>query len=236
MSVKCDEIVRLLRSMRSKKNVRGMARFGINPENNLGISVTALRKIAKEIIQERGRDHELALRLWDTGIRDARLLATIIDDPEQVTEEQLESWVLDIDSWDICDGCCGNLFDRTKFAYSKAVDWTGRDEEFVKRAGFVIQAWLAVHDKNAPDEAFERFFALIKREAHDERTYVKKAVNWALRSIGKRNMALNSKANAAAEELAGMESKAARWIGKDALRELKSEKVRKRLERKRKLP
>ncbi len=231
----CNDILDKLHSLRNEKNIEGMARFGINPEGNLGISVTELRKIGREILKGIRKDgerrHELALHLWDSGIRDARVLATIIDDPAQVTGEQLESWVEDLDSWDVCDGCCGNLFDRTPFAYGKAEEWTERDGEFVKRAGFALQAWLAVHDKKAPDSVFERFFISIKREAHDDRNYVRKAVNWALRNIGKRNHVLNSKAIVVAREIAGMDSRAARWNGKDALRELTGEKVRKKLEK-----
>jgi 3-methyladenine DNA glycosylase AlkD len=170
--------------MADPKAVEGMARYGINPKNNLGVSVTTLRKLAKEI----GKDHQLAQQLWSTGVRDARMIAVLIDEPKLVTEEQVESWVKDFNSWDVCDHCCGNLFDKTDFAYNKAFQWSKRKEEFIKRAGFALMAWLAVHDKETNDKQFERFLTTIKRESNDDRNYVKKAVNWALRNIGKRNL------------------------------------------------
>jgi 3-methyladenine DNA glycosylase AlkD len=176
-------------------------------------------------------DHELAGLLWDSDVHEARLLATWMDDPAQVTEGQAERWVAQVASWDVCDALCGNLLTRVPFAYPKAAEWTGRPEEFVKRAGFVLVARLAVRDKRAPDEAFLAFLPLIAREAEDGRNYVKKAVNWALRQIGKRNITLYPAAVALAEELATRESAAARWIGRDALRELRSPAVRRRLGR-----
>jgi 3-methyladenine DNA glycosylase AlkD len=162
-------------------------------------------------------------------VHEARSLAALIDDPRQVTEEQMERWVADFDSWDVCDGCCGDLFDKTPFAHRKAVEWAGRDEEFVKRAGFALMAWLAVHDKKAPDEAFLAFLPVIARESGDGRNFVKKAVNWALRGIGKRNAALNAMAIQTAQEIQSMGSRPGRWIASDALRELTSDKVRERL-------
>jgi len=227
-SMELDEIMDRLHSLSDPEAVKGMARYGINSTNNLGVSVHTLRRIAKEV----GKDHTLALQLWDTGIHDARMLANLIADPDQVTEELMERWVLDLDSWDVCDICCSNLLDRTPFAYDKAYQWSEREEEFVKRAGFVIMAALSVHDKKADDEAFVKFFPVIVRESWDDRNYVKKAVNWTLRQIGKRNLALNAKAVKLAEELAAKEERSARWIGKDALRELTSEKVRERLGKK----
>jgi 3-methyladenine DNA glycosylase AlkD len=226
--LKVDKILEELRSLSNPKNVEGMARFGINPKNNLGVSVTTIRGLAKKI----GKNHELANQLWKTGIRDARMLGASIDDPKLVTEEQLESWVADFNSWDICDHCCGHLFDKTQFAYKKVEEWSRREEEFVKRAGFALIAWLAVHDKKAADEDFEGFFSIITREAGDERNYVKKAVNWALRNVGKRNIYLNKKAIKTAKELKKMNSKSAKWIASDAIRELESEKVQERLLRK----
>jgi 3-methyladenine DNA glycosylase AlkD len=157
------------------------------------------------------------------------MLAGLIDDPRLVTEEQMERWVADFDSWDVCDGCCGDLFDKTPFAYRKAVAWAGREEEFVKRAGFALMAWLAVHDKRAPDEAFLEFLPAIERESADARNFVKKAVNWALRQTGKRNAALNAAAIETAHEVQCMGSKPGRWIASDALRELTSDKVREKL-------
>lgn len=211
--------------MADPKNVEGMARFGINPEGTLGISMHDLRPMAKRI----GKDHELAAQLWLTGIHEARLLAGLIDDPEKVTLKQMETWAADFDSWDVVDQVCGSLFDQTRLAYPKAVEWSEREEEFVKRAGFVLVAALSVHDKDASDKEFEKFLPIIKREATDERNFVKKAVNWALRQIGKRNLTLNKKAIKAAEEISKMDSRSARWIAADALRELRCDKVQNRL-------
>ena len=219
------EIINKLKSLADPEAVKGMARFGINPKNAYGVSIPNLRKMAKEI----GISHDLAQKLWDSDIHEARILASMIDNPEMVTEEQKESWVKDFDSWDVCDQCCSNLFDKTKFAYKKAVEWSSREEEFVKRAGFVLMATLAVHDKKAKDEDFLKFFPLIKRESTDNRNFVKKAVNWALRQIGKRNLNLNKMAIRTAKEIKTIESKAAKWIASDALRELESESVQKRL-------
>ncbi len=215
------EIIKELKSVANPEAVQGMARFGINPKNTLGVSIPVLRDMAKRT----GRDHSLAQELWDSSIHEARILAALIDDPAEVTEQQMESWVKEFDSWDICDQVCSNLFDGTKFAFRKAMEWSKREEEFVKRAGFVLMAALSVHDKKAEDEHFISFFPLLKAAATDDRNYVKKAVNWALRQIGKRNLALNRKAIEMAEEIQKMNSKAARWIASDALRELKREAI-----------
>ncbi|MDH3944308.1 MAG: DNA alkylation repair protein, partial [Anaerolineae bacterium] len=188
MTGQVENILAKLKQMGNPEDAEGMARFGINTEKAYGIRIPALRKLGKEI----GRDHELALGLWETGMHEARILASMVDDPEQVTEAQMDAWAGDFNSWDLCDQCCGNLFDKTPFAYDKAVEWSGREEEFVKRAGFAMMAWLAVHNKKTEDGLFEVFLPIIVREAPDERNYVKKAVNWALRQIGKRNLALNS--------------------------------------------
>lgn len=225
--MKIDEVLRELRSMANPENVKGMARFGISSEGTLGISIYDLRPMAKRI----GKDHELAGRLWASGIHEAKVLASYIDEPDKVTEKQMEAWAKDFDSWDVVDQVCSSLFDQTKFAYSKAVEWSSRDEEFVKRAGFVLVAALTVHDKKASDGAFVKFLPIIKRESGDDRNFVKKAVNWALRQIGKRNPMLNKAAIGVAKELQNMDSKSARWIASDALRELTSEKVRKRFEK-----
>ena len=227
MSLKtsADQIIQKLKSLANPKNVEGMARFGINPNNTLGISVPVLRDIAREA----GKDHQLAQELWASGIHEARILACFIDKPEMVTEFQMESWVKDFDSWDVCDLCCSDLFDRTKFAHQKAVEWSGREEEFVKRAGFTLMAALAVHDKKASDADFLKFLPIIKRESTDERNFAKKAVNWALRNMGKRNLDLNKMAIKTAEEIQKIDSKSARWIAADALRELTGEAVQKRL-------
>lgn len=220
-----DEIIKKLKSLRNPKNVEGMARFGINPEKTLGVSVPNLRKIAKEA----GRDHTLAQKLWASGIHEARILASMVDDPERVTKKQMNAWVRDFDSWDVCDQCCMNLFDRLPFAYEKAVEFTKKEREFEKRAGFALMACLAWHDKEAPDEKFKVFFPYMKNEATDERNYVKKAVNWALRQIGKRNRNLNKAAIKTAREIGKIDAKSARWIAADALRELEGEAVQKRL-------
>ena len=220
-----SEIVSRLKSMANPRNVEGMARFGISSQNTLGISVTDLRKLAKDI----GRDHRLALELWATGIHEARILAAIIDDPGKVSRRQMDRWAKDFDSWDVCDQACTSLFDRTPHAFDKAVEWSRREEEFVKRAGFALMAGLATHDKDSPDERFADLFEHIKRESIDDRKYVRKAVNWALRGIGKRSASLNVLAVGCAEEISGIDSRAARWVASDALRELKSEAVQRRL-------
>ncbi len=219
------DILQQLKSLSDPEAVAGMARFGINPRNTYGVSIPALRKMARET----GKDHTLALQLWSSGIHEARILAGMIDVPDMVSEEQMESWAADFDSWDVCDQVCSNLFDKTDFAYRKAVEWSNRKEEFVKRAGFVLMAALAVHDKRARDKEFLRFLPIIKREAVDDRNFIRKAVNWALRQIGKRNLNLNRAAIETAKGIQGINSKAARWIASDALRELTTEKVQKKL-------
>jgi 3-methyladenine DNA glycosylase AlkD len=220
-----EEIIEKLKSLENPKNVEGMARYGINPKNNLGVSIYILRPIAKKI----GLNHDLALKLWNSGIHDARLLACFIDDFKKVTKKQMNSWVMDFDSWDVCDQVCTSLFDKTSYAWKKAYEWSEREEEFVKRAAFSLVAGLSVHDKKTCDEKFEKFLLVITKHANDERNYVKKAVNWALRNIGKRNINLNKKAIKTAEELIITKNKTAIWIAKNALKELKSEKVKNRL-------
>jgi 3-methyladenine DNA glycosylase AlkD len=220
-----ESILEHLKSLANPENVAGMARFGISPENTYGISIPALRKIAKQV----GKDHELAQRRWDSGIHEARILACFIDEPAKVTGAQMDRWAADFDSWDVCDQCCGNLFDRTPFAYQKALEWSDHEREFVKRAAFALMAYLAVHDKQAPDSQFEAFLPVISRESRDERNYVKKALNWALRQIGKRSLYLNERAIEIAEEIKRIDSKATRWIASDALRELSSGKVQAKL-------
>lgn len=224
---KLKQIVSLLRKKGRIKNIEGMARFGISTHNTLGVTVTELRKIAKSV----GRDHSLATELWNTGIHEARILATIIDDPKLVTESQMEIWVKNFDSWDVCDQACMNLFDRTSFAWKKAFEWSSRKEEFEKRAGFALMAVLAAHEKGSPNEKFIAFLPIIKDNSSDERNYVKKAVNWSLRQIGKRNCALNREAIKCAEGIMEIGSKSARWIASDALYELKSSDVKTRLAR-----
>ena len=225
--MKYQQVLKELKSQANPKNVEGMARFGINPENTLGISVYVIRDMAKNI----GKDHKLALKLWKSKIHEARMLAGFIAEPGKTGEALMEKWVKDFDSWDICDQVCSNLFDGTPLAYKKAFEWSRRKEEFVKRAGFVLMAALSVHDKKADDKKFETFLQVIKRESKDERNFVRKAVNLALRQIGKRNKKLNKKAIKTAKEIKKIDSKAARWIASDTLRELRSEAVQKRLKK-----
>ena len=205
-----------------------MARFGIETKNALGVSTPVLRKMAKDI----SKNHTLAQELWDSEIHEARILACFIDDSAKVTKKQINSWARDFDSWDMCDQCCGSLFDKTDFAWGKAHELVHRKEEFVRRTGFVLMATLSVHDKKAKNSDFEKFFPLIKQYAIDERNFVKKAVNWALRQIGKRNLKLNKRAIAVAKEIQKIDSKSAKWIANDALRELQSTAVQERLKNK----
>jgi 3-methyladenine DNA glycosylase AlkD len=220
-----DSVLRRLKSLSNPKSLEGMARFGINTKRAFGVSIPQLRALSKEI----GKDHLLAQQLWDSQFHEARMLATMIDEPRMVSEAQMEAWVGDFDSWDVCDQCCGNLFDKTELAYRKAVEWGSRDEQFVKRAGFALMAWLAVHDKKAHDEEFVKFLSIIEGSSTDDRNFVKKAVNWALRQIGKRNRKLNEDAIRAARRISRADSKAAKWIASDALRELTSEAVKSRV-------
>ena len=219
------DIIEQLRSLADPEKVKGMARYGITPAKAFGISIPDLRKMARSI----GKDHQLALKLWDSGYRETCILASMVDDPSMVTQEQMDEWVEGFDYWEICDQCCMNLFEKTPFAYDKAMEWSGRDEEFVKRAGFVMMARLAVSDKQASDDMFESFLPIIIRESCDSRNYVKKAVNWALRQMGKRNITLNQKAIDTARKIQLIDSKSARWIASDALRELTGDAVQKRL-------
>jgi 3-methyladenine DNA glycosylase AlkD len=219
------EVIEKLKSLSNPEAVEGMARFGINPKMTLGVSIPQLRKTAKEL----GKGHELALDLWETGIHEARILAGMIDEPEDLSEKQMEQWAGDFDSWDVCDQVCMNLFRKSPVAYKKAVEWSKRDKEFVKRAGFALMAVLAVGDKKASDDRFTGFLPYIKKESTDNRNYVKKAVNWALRQIGKRNLNLNKMAVKAGKEIYNIDSKSAKWIASDALRELNSKEVQKRL-------
>lgn len=220
----CNEVLKKLKFMSNPKNVEGMTRFGINPKNTYGVSMPELRKMGKEI----GKDHVLAQQLWKSGIHEARILAGLVDDPKLVSDKQMESWVRDFDSWDVCDQVVMNLFDKTEFAYSKVIEWSSKKEEFVKRAAFALMASLAVHDKKAKDEEFLKFLPIIKRESTDERNFVRKAVNWALRQIGKRNKNLQREAIKTAREIQMMNSKSAKWIASDAIRELTSKAIQKK--------
>ncbi|HVH14820.1 MAG TPA: DNA alkylation repair protein [Candidatus Angelobacter sp.] len=220
-----EDVLGEIRRRGNPKTLSGISRFGIETSRAFGVSVPQLRDLAKKT----GRSHELAQHLWKTGIHEARILASMIDDPAEVTEDQMEKWAKEFDSWDVVDGSCGNLFDKTPFAVRKAHEWSVRPEEYVKRAGFVLMAELAVHDKKAADRTFLEFLPVIVGASLDERNFVKKAVNWALRQIGKRNMALNKAAIRTAKTIEKLDSGSAKWIAADALRELKSPQVRSKL-------
>ncbi|MGD2157663.1 MAG: DNA alkylation repair protein [Anaerolineales bacterium] len=220
-----EKVLEKLKSKADPDQLKGMARYGLEVEKRLGVKVPEMRKIAKEI----GEDHALALALWETGISEAMILASMVDIPEEVSEDQMEAWVVDFNSWDVCDQVCMNLFEKTPLAWKKVRDWSQREEEFVKRAGFALIACLAWHNKAASDEDFLRLLPVIREGAEDGRNYVKKAVSWALRNIGKRNPNLNEASLEAAKELRAMDSKSARWIGSDAVRDLTSEATRRRL-------
>ncbi len=219
------EVISRLESLANPDNVKGMARFGINPENTLGVSIPELRKLARQA----GKDHALAEKLWQTKLHEGRILAGMVDDPKLVREKQMEGWVKDFDSWDVCDQVCMNLFAKSSSAFSKAVEWAGRNEEFIKRAGFALMACLAWSNKDATEGQIAAFLPLIERESSDERNYVKKSVNWALRQIGKRNSNLNKLAIVSAARIANQDSKSAKWIAGDALRELTGEAVQARI-------
>ena len=229
--MKSVDVIHKLEKMRNPANALGMKRFGITGGKVLGIPVPVLRKMTKEI----GSNHELALQLWKSGIHEARLLASMVGEPDQLTSEQMDAWMTDFDSWDVCDQACGNLFDKNPLAWKKAAQWARRQKEFERRAGFALMATLAWHEKNgkdkkgkpansdaATDQKFEAFFPLIIQYAVDERNFVKKAVNWALRQIGKRNPSLRKKAIATAKQILRThpESKASCLVTKDAIREL----------------
>ncbi len=220
-----EQVIELLKSQANPEQLAGMARFAIRTDQRLGLSIYDLRRIAKDIQP----DHQLALGLWQSGIPDARILASMIDVPEQATDDQLEDWVRDFDSWDVCDQVCDNLFQHTRFAWDKVREWSTRDEEFVKRAAYALLSCLAWHDKAASDRQFIDCFPLIKAGASDPRNFVKKAVNWALRNIGKRNPVLNKAAIELANELLTLGDKTANWVARDALRELQSEKIQQRV-------
>jgi 3-methyladenine DNA glycosylase AlkD len=219
------EVVRSLERMGDPARRDGMARYGIDTSRALGISVTELRRLARGL----GHDHELAAALWASGVHEARILASLVDEPARVSRAQMDAWVADLDSWDVCDAVCGNLFDRTPFALDKAVEWSAREPEFEKRAGFALMAWAAVHRKDLPDAAFASLLPLIRERSIDDRNYVKKAVSWALRQIGKRSAGLNTKAIGTGVQIERMDARSSRWIARDALRELRSDAVQARL-------
>jgi 3-methyladenine DNA glycosylase AlkD len=220
----CARLIEALRGGADPANVKGMARFGISTAGTLGVSMVDVRALGREALREHRRDdvwrHALAACLWESGIHEARILATIVEDPDSFTPAQALAWARAVDSWDVCDQLCMNLLRRTGFAWELIAEWTGRDEEFVKRAGFVLIATLAVHAKAEPDSRFSGLLLLIPDGAADERPMVHKAVNWALRQIGKRGGDLHGQALAVAHDLAESEVRSVRWVGRDAMREL----------------
>jgi 3-methyladenine DNA glycosylase AlkD len=221
-----EDIITELETLSNPEDIAGMAWFGIESSKAYGVRMPELTRIAREARY----DPELAGKLWKHGYTETRILACMIDDPKQVTEEKMERWALEFNSWDVCDQCCMKLFRKTPYAYQKINEWSAREEVFVKRAAFTLIATLAVHDKKADDEKFTALFPLIMEASDDNRNFVKKAVNWALRQIGKRNLILNQKAIEVARQIDQLNSKSAKWIAKDAIRELESEKVQKRLQ------
>lgn len=219
------EIVEVLRKRGNQENLAGMARYGINTDRSLGVKAADIKDLARQ----HRRDHALALDLWDTGIREARILAAYIADPKACAPQLMDAWVADFDSWDVCDTTTNQLFRFHPHAYDKALEWSRSEQLFTRRAGFALMAGLALKTSRLEDHAYEPFFQRIQAVATDERNLVKKAVNWALRQIGKRNQALNTRAITIAEEIGATDNPAARWIASDALRELRSPAVQKRL-------
>jgi len=221
-----QEILKKLESLRNPKNVEGMARFGIRPKTKVfGVPVPEMRRIAKIV----KKDHNLALKLWDSKIHEARILATMIAEPVKLTKAQIKKWVSGFDSWDVCDQCCMNLFDKSETAKSLIFTFANNKKEFVKRVAFALMAALAFHDKKEKDQYFLKFFSIIKKASVDERNFVKKAVNWALRQIGKRNKKLNKQAIKLAKEIQKIQHKSAKWIASNALSELTNQKVLRRI-------
>jgi 3-methyladenine DNA glycosylase AlkD len=212
-----NDILKRLRAAGSAANVVGMARYGIRPAKAYGVATPVIRSIAKEL----RNNPDLASALWSTNVLEARMLATMIADPLQIPEEEVERWVREFDCWSVCDSACIGLLWKTPFAWRKVREWSRREPEYERRAAFALLAGLAVHDKKASDKQFRAALRLISKAAGDERNFVKKAVNWALRQIGKRNTGLREAAIDTAESLIATESRSARWIGHDALRELR---------------
>jgi len=220
------DILATLEQRRSKRNREGMARYGIVAEKSFGVSVETLKSLGKQY----GRDHALAVALWNSGWYEARMLTPFIDEPERVTAAQMDRWAKAFDNWAICDALCFHLFDRTPHAWAKIAAWSRRREEFIKRAGFALLASLALHDRKTGDAPFKKSLAIIERGAADDRNFVKKGVSWALRSVGHRSPALLTASIALAKKLALSSDAAPRWIGKDALRDLSRPMVKKRAE------
>jgi len=220
-----EDVLKKLRAKGRPEQLKEMAQFGMVTDRRLGVTVPEMRKIAKDL----GKDHKLAIELWKTKILEAMIVAGMIDEPDKLTDKQMEDWVKDISSWDVCDQVCMNLFEKTPLAWKKILEWSKREEEFVRRTAFSLIACLAWHDKKAEDERFIKLLPIIRRGATDERNFVRKAVNWALRNIGKRNRNLNRAAIRAAKQIQLVDSKTARWIASDAIRELESSSVQRRV-------
>lgn len=223
-----SEVMTELQRLADPAVVRGMKRFGMPSENVLGVAAPKLRSLAKKI----GKDQDLSLKLWSTGILEARGLAALTGDPAKVSKRQMEQWVKEFDSWGVCDACCACLFAHTPHALEAAFKWSKSEKEFIKRAGFVMMAEIAIHLKTLDDRQFLPMLKAIRREAYDERNFARKAVNWALRQIGKRNSFLNEQAIKTARSVHALNSPSARWVANDALRELQSSKVQLRLQEK----
>ncbi len=229
MNITSTEIIEHLKTLRNENNINGMARFGISSVNTLGVSMPDIRDIAKHV----KKNHTLALQLWDSEIHECRILAALIASPSEMTSETMDKWVSEIDSWDVCDQACFNIFDKTPFAKEKVFQWAVSEMEFTRRAAFALLAGMAIHWKKVNDNEFLPYFDLIFKYSTDNRNFVKKAVNWALRQIGKRSFYLNDKAIELSEKLLIKlpESKSAQWIAKDAIKELSSDKIRVRIKR-----
>ncbi len=222
-----DDVLAWLKKQGTRRTVAGMARYGIVAKGAFGVPMGTLLALKKRL----GKDHALAAALWASGWYEARLLAALVDDPARVTRRQMKVWAAGFENWADCDTACFHLFDRTPFAWAQARQWAASPREFVKRGAFALMACLALHDKAAPDKRFLVFLPLIEMGARDERNVVKQGVSWALRGIGRRSPALNAAALALARRLALRDEPAPRWVGKDALRELASPKVRAQLAR-----
>ena len=223
--MKVQEIIEWLKRASDKDAIEGMKRFGITPEHTFGVKIPILRQIAKLA----GRDHKLAHALWEINTRETRILTSMIEEVNCVSDKEMEKYINEFDYWEICDQFCMNLFEKLPYAYEKATELAEREDEFAKRTGFVLMARLAVSDKKAPNKKFETFFSYIYDESTDPRNMVKKAVNWALRQIGKRNKTLHKRALDLAERIYQIDDPTAHWIAQDALRELKSESIKKRM-------
>ncbi len=216
MSERLAEALQLIRAEARPEALQALARFAIGGEGRLGLSVPQMRDVARQL----GRDHELALALWDTAIPDAQIVAGLIAEPAKLTLAQMDHWTQGMAAWDVCDQACNNALRKSPLAWARIPVWAARREEFVRRAGYALLAVMAVHDKKRPDADFIALLPLIEAAADDERNFVKKAVNWALRQIGKRSDVLLPHAIDCAERLRERPEKSARWIGADALREL----------------